>query len=115
MAGQLLAQRGRPSRVIPYQAVGREAIGRTDLSDLSVILLSQLDWGGSPARLRYLVKRLREAAPDATIVIALWSERQLALASEDARAEVGADAYVTSLREVVEWARPRQAALVATA
>ena len=57
---------------------------------------------GSPAQLRYLVKRLRQRAPSAKIVVGLWPEGEAALTDAAIQRQVGADHYVGSLRKAMD-------------
>jgi len=104
MLVQLFAQRGASVRRIRHDAVSREAIGLLDLSGVSVIVLSYLEVSGSPAQLRYLIKRLRQRAPQAVIVAGLWPEGEPVLRDADLQRTLGADHYAASLDLAVEAA-----------
>lgn len=56
---------------------------------------------GSPAQLRYLIRRLRQRAPAARIVVGLWPRGEAALSDRDIQREIGADLYVGSLKDAV--------------
>jgi len=71
---------------------------------VSVIVLSYLEVSGSPAQLRYLIKRLRQRAPQAAIVAGLWPEGEPMLRDGELQRALGADAYVASLALAVEAA-----------
>ena len=75
---------------------------RLGSSDVKVIVLSYLDMSDSTSHLRYLVRRLRQHAPGVRIIVGLWHAGDQV---EDAarRQAVGADAYVGSLRQTLEW------------
>ena len=60
-----------------------------------------LEITGTPAHLRYLIRRLRQKAPDVRILVGLWPAGEAVLAEERLRKAVGADVYVTSLRDAV--------------
>jgi len=102
MLVQLLAQRGVESQVIANETVSRDAIARADLSDVSVFLLSCFEPRGPSAHLRYLVKRLRQGAPGAMIIVGAWSE--LAPGGGEQRAVMEVDGYAATLREAVDRA-----------
>ena len=102
MLAQLLAQRGVAARRIANAAVSRDAIARLDVVDVDVIAISYLEVVGSPAQLRYLVRRLKERAPAARIVVGLWPQGEAALGDEAIQRALGADAYVGSLADAVE-------------
>jgi predicted PurR-regulated permease PerM len=101
---QLLAQSGIPARAIPHDAVSREAIGRADIAGARVLMLSYLQLAGSPAHLRYLIRRLRQRAPGAVVIVGLWPAGEAVLSSPDIQRAIGADRYVGTLREGVEAA-----------
>jgi predicted PurR-regulated permease PerM len=102
MLAQLLARRGVKTERIPHGAVSRDRIADLDLAGVPVITLSYLDLRGSPAHLKYLLRRLRQHAPHATIVVALWPAGAEPTADAADRQAVGADVYVGSLREAVD-------------
>jgi predicted PurR-regulated permease PerM len=104
MLAQLLAQQGIASRPIFHTLVGREAVAQLSLSDVGVIAVSCLELAGTPAHLRYLLRRLRQRAPDATVIAGLWPPDEALLNDAQAQAALGADHYVTSLRQAVDTA-----------
>ena len=104
MLAQLLVRRHAEPRRIGHAAVSRDAIAQLDLSGVRVIVLSYLELAGSPAHLRYLIRRLRQQAPDAAVVVGLWPEGEQALANADVQRAIGADRYVRSLAEATEAA-----------
>jgi hypothetical protein len=81
--------------------VSREAIGRVDLSGVDLVAISYLELSGSPAHLRFLVRRLRSKAPRARIVVGLWPEAT-GQGDADARAQIGADDYAGSLKQTLD-------------
>ncbi|MGU3314256.1 AI-2E family transporter [Sphingomonas sp. M6A6_1c] len=97
MMAQLLEQRDIAARTIPYGDVGRETIGSLDLAGVTTIMVSYLELNGSPAQLRYLVRRLRAKAPAARIIVGLWPQGEAALTDAAIQRELGADGYVGSL------------------
>lgn len=105
MISQLLSRRGVRTRVVTHDDVSRERVGRLDLLDVNVVVLSYLDLSGSTSHLRYLVRRLRQHAPGVRIVVGLWPAGDPA--DDTARKQaVGADAYVASLRQALERIQP---------
>ncbi len=97
MLVQLLAAHDVFARAIPNAAVRRDAIDSLDLSGVAVIAISYLEVIGSPAQLRYLIRRLRAQAPTARIVVGLWPQGEDALSDPEAQHTLGADRYVGSL------------------
>jgi hypothetical protein len=104
MLAQLLAQRGVAARRISHTSVSREMIAQLDLSSVSVIILSYLELEGTPAQLRYLIRRLRHRAPHAALIAGLWPEGEAVLTDAEAQKTLGGDRYVTSLREAIDAA-----------
>jgi hypothetical protein len=68
-----------------------------DLAGVTTIMVSYLELNGSPAQLRYLVRRLRAKAPAARIIVGLWPQGEAALTDAAIQQELGADGYVGSL------------------
>jgi predicted PurR-regulated permease PerM len=101
MLAQLLQKHGLDARVVPHDAVSRSNIIGLDVEDVAMVCISYLDISGNPAHLRYLLKRLRQRLPEAPILVGLWPADDAILTNEDLRAAVGADHYVTNLREAV--------------
>jgi predicted PurR-regulated permease PerM/methylmalonyl-CoA mutase cobalamin-binding subunit len=102
MLAQLLGQRGIEARRIPNDAVSRETIAALNVEAVDVIAISYLEVTGSPAKLRYLVRRLRERAPAARIIVGLWPQGEAALSDAAIQRTLGADRYVGSLADAVE-------------
>lgn len=101
MLAQLLGQRGVQVRRVANAAVSREAIATLDLAGVDVIAISYLELTGSPAQLRYLVRRLRDRAPEAWIIVGLWPQGEAALSDAAIQRALGADRYVGSLADAV--------------
>ena len=101
MLAQLLGERGTVARIVPNAEVSRERIATLDLAGADVIAISYLEVTGSPARLRYLIRRLREHAPGARIVVGLWPHEEAALSNAETQRMLGAERYVGSLTAAV--------------
>jgi predicted PurR-regulated permease PerM len=101
MLAQLLRKHRLGTQVAPHRAVSRSAIMGLDVSNVRMVCISYLDISGTPAHLRYLLRRLRQRVPDAPILVGLWPTDEAILKDEKLRAVVGADYYVASLREAV--------------
>jgi predicted PurR-regulated permease PerM len=101
MLGQLLQKHGLDARVVPHEAVSRSNIIGLDVEGVAMVCISYLDISGNPAHLRYLLKRLRQRLPNAPILVGLWPADDAILTDQELRAMVGADHYVTNLREAV--------------
>jgi predicted PurR-regulated permease PerM len=98
MLAQLLRQRGLEARMIANAQTSRQMIDLLDLTGIDVIAIAYLELTGSPAELRYLIKRLRQRAPAAKIIVGLWPEGEVILSDETIQHAVGADLYAASLR-----------------
>ncbi len=102
MLVQLLARQGAATRRVRHSAVARDQIAQLDVANIAVILLSYLDMTGASSHLRYLIKRLRQHAPQATIIVGLWPGDAGDDESNARLNAIGADVYVKSLREAIE-------------
>lgn len=99
---QLMEHHRVERRAISHDAVSRDRIGALDLSGISVILLAYAELSQSPAHLRFLIKRVRERAPHAKIVVGLWAKNEAALTDSGIQQAIGADRYVGSLNQALE-------------
>jgi predicted PurR-regulated permease PerM len=102
MLAQLLRKHGLGARVIGHQAVSRDRIRDLDLTGVAMICISYLDISGSPAHLRYLLERLKRRAPHLPVLVGLWPVGEKVLTDATLGRQVGADVYVSSLRQAVE-------------
>lgn len=103
MLAQLLRKHNLGSRVAPHEAASREYISALDIAGVAMVCISYLEISGSPAHLRYLVRRLRGRLPTGTpILVDLWPAEDEVLHDHALQSLVGADHYTTSLREAVE-------------
>jgi predicted PurR-regulated permease PerM len=82
MLAQLLQKHGLGTRVEGADAVATMNILRLETSGVAMVCLSYLD-AGSPAHMRYTIRRMRRILPAAQMVLACW----------------GADADMAALRE----------------
>jgi predicted PurR-regulated permease PerM len=101
MLAQLLEQRGVTVQRVVHAAVSRDRIAEIDLDDVTIVAISYLDPAASPGHLRYLVKRLRQRSPHASVVVGLWPEGGAVATDIGVRTSVGADGYVGSLHQAV--------------
>ncbi|WP_342111376.1 AI-2E family transporter [Methylobacterium sp. SI9] len=102
MLAQLLRKHGLGARVTSYQSASREGIRELDLAGVAMVCISYLDITGNPSHLRYLLERLKRRAPGIPILVGLWPVGEKVLTDAALGREVGADAYVSSLREAVD-------------
>ena len=115
MLAQLLDKHGMGARVVGYEEVSREAIQDFEAAGAAMACVSYLDINGSPAHLRYLIKRLRQRLPKGTpILVGLWPAADTALSDVGMQAAIGADYFTSSLGQsvtaCVEAARKVEAA-----
>jgi len=101
MLAQLLGKHGMRARVVSQEAASRGRIASLDAEGVAMVCVSYLEASGSPSSLRYLMQRLRQRLPGAPILVGLWQADAALLADERLRAAVGADHYVTALRDAV--------------
>ncbi len=101
MLVQLLAKHGLRGRVVSHDAVSRARAMSLDVAGVAMVCVSYLEASGSPAPLRYMMRRLRQRLPGAPILVGLWQADEALLGDERLRAMIGADHYVTSLRDTV--------------
>jgi predicted PurR-regulated permease PerM len=103
MLAQLLRKHHLGSRVAPHEAASREHIAALNIEGVAMVCISYLEISGSPAHLRYLVRRLRGRLPKGTpILVGLWRTEDEVLHDDALQSLVGGDHYTTSLREAVE-------------
>ncbi len=100
MLAQLLNKHGLGTRVVPHSAVSRREIFNLDMTSVQMVCISYLEISGTPAHLRYLLRRLKQKAKAPTLV-GLWPAEDAVLKSETMRATLGANYYVSSLRDAV--------------
>lgn len=101
MLAQLLRKHGLGARVTRYDAASRDAITSLDVTGVAMICVSYLDIRGKPSHLRYLLQRLRRRAPGRPILVGLWPPEDEVIKNRQVQSLIGADYYVTSLREAV--------------
>ena len=61
-----------------------------------MIVLCYVEISGTPAHLRYLLRRLRKQAPEARILVGIWQADHPVFRDDSLRAAIGADQYVSS-------------------
>ena len=101
MLVQLLDKHDIGARVVPREAASRGQIDALDARDVAMVCVLSVEMSGSPANLRPLIRRLRQRCPKAAILVGVWSAEDTVLKDQAARRQMGADIYVTSLRDAV--------------
>ncbi len=107
MLAQVLGKRGIRARVVSHESVTRSQVASLDLSGVRLLLVSYIEGANSLSPLRYLIRRLRQRAGEAEIVVGMWTQAEGADESERVQIAVGADRYVTSLRDAVALAEEK--------
>lgn len=102
MLEQLLDKHDIGTRVVSREAVSRGQIATLDAHDVAMVCILYVDMAGSPANLRPLIRRLRQRCPKAAILVGIWPEDDPVLKDQTARRQMGADIYVSSLRDAVQ-------------
>jgi hypothetical protein len=102
MLVQLLRKHGLGAELVPHEAASRARVLGLAVEGTAMICLSYLEISGSPAHLRYLLRRLKQRAPDAKILVGLWPAEDAVLSDEKMRTAIGADYYVSSLHQAVK-------------
>jgi predicted PurR-regulated permease PerM len=97
MLKHVLECQGYRARLVTHEAAARGAIVNLDLAGIDTIVISYLELTGAPAQLRFLIRRLRQKAPNARIIVGLWLRDEPALDDSAVQTTIGADAYVSTL------------------
>lgn len=100
MLAQLLGKHNLGAQVVQNEAVTRANIARLNATGVKMICVSYLEFGGAPAHLRYLVRRLRKHLPDVPVLVGMW-RADLAAGAESLCTAIDADHCVSSLRDAV--------------
>ncbi len=100
MLAQLIGKRGIGARVVAHADIGsRAALAVMDIADVRMICLCHASIAGTPANLRYTVRRLRSRLPAAIILVNLPSTE---FSGDDRlRTAIGADLYSDALATAV--------------
>lgn len=101
MLAQLLEKHGLPAPVQPFTDVASARSFKIDAPDARLVCLSYFGSAGSPAHVRYLIRRLRRAMPNARFLAGFWMLRDHDDKAEEWRAAVGAHLVATSLSQAV--------------
>jgi predicted PurR-regulated permease PerM len=96
MVAMVAGAHGVSARVLLPSTLSAANLANLDLSDAALVCLSYFDCK-TPARIQYAARRAKSKAPDAKIMLGLWTATDSAL--EAIRAEVGADFAVNTLHE----------------
>lgn len=103
MLCELLAAEGVEAATKIAEASAREKLYALEMKHVALVCVLYLDPRGVPANARLLVRLLRQRNPEAKIVVGLVNKTETG--NEEKLAKIGADEYVSSLREITEIAR----------
>lgn len=101
MLAQLLGKHGIGAQALPHTEVARDQIGRLETAGVVMVCISYLEITGSPAHLRYLLRRLKGRLAGVPILVGLWPAEEAVLTDKAAQATIGADLYASSLHGAV--------------
>ncbi|MGO4706249.1 AI-2E family transporter [Microvirga sp. 2MCAF38] len=101
MLAQLLEKHGLGSQVVPAEAVSRIAIADLDTEGVKMVCVSSLEFGGTPARLRYLVRRLKVRMPDVPVIVGIWRADAMPTETDALCTTLGVDGCVVTLHDGV--------------
>jgi predicted PurR-regulated permease PerM len=103
MLAQLLVKHELGARVAAHEAASRDGIASLELEGVAMVCISYLEITGTPAHLRYLIRRLRvRLAIGTPILVGLWPAEDEVRREQALQSLVGADYYTSSLGEAVE-------------
>jgi len=102
MLAQLLGKHGIGARVIPHDQVARDRLTTLDLDGVAMICLCYVEIAGSPAQLRYLLRRLHQRLSEQKVLVGIWPADDPMLSDARERASLGIDHATGSLRQSVE-------------
>jgi predicted PurR-regulated permease PerM len=101
LLAHVLSKHGFGTAVVSHQSVSRGGVNPAQAQRAKMTCLAYLEISGAPAHLRYLVQRLRRNLPSMPMVVGLWPVDDVIHRDEQARARLGADHYVVTLREAL--------------
>jgi predicted PurR-regulated permease PerM len=96
MVAMVAGVHGVPARVLLPSTLSAANLADLDLSDAALVCLSYFDCK-MPARIQYAARRAKSKAPNAKVMLGLWTATDSVL--ETVRVEVGADFAVNTLHE----------------
>jgi predicted PurR-regulated permease PerM len=103
MAVQVLCLAGFGAQMLPNLALGTTEAPPADA--VRLCCLSVLEEGSSVSAIRYFLKRLRKAMPDAMLVVGLWHADGTSPLLAELRTGAGDEHLVLSIGELLAYAR----------
>lgn len=101
LLAQLLERQGISARVQPFADVVSAKSFKIDALDAPLVCLSYFGAVGSPAHVRYLIRRLRRLMPNARFLAGFWMLAEQPSKAEEWRTAVGAQLVATSLAQAL--------------
>lgn len=101
MLSQLLRKHDLGARVLSREEVARARIATLDTQGVAMVCILYLEIATAHSQLRYLIRRIRSRLPQASIVVGLWDAANPIMSDEGQQIALGAQHYVTSLRDAV--------------
>jgi len=98
---QLLRKQGLTAEVLPKDAVSRAAMTQFN-KNAPIFCICYIDDLGRASHLRFLLRRLRQRLPSAGLLVITWPSDHLLLSDDAMRTSLGADQYLSSLRQAVD-------------
>lgn len=99
---QLLGKHGIGARVVPHDMVARDRVTALDLDGVAMICVCYVEITGTPAQLRYLLRRLHQRLSGQKVLVGLWPAGDAMLVDTRERRSLGIDHATCSLRQSVE-------------
>lgn len=99
---QLLGKHDLDCRVVPHDTASRAGMQGMAVTAPTTVCIFYLNIDGIPSHLRYLVRRVQQRFPDASIVVGLWTSGDTDHWSEALQSAIGAHHYATSVRSMVD-------------
>jgi hypothetical protein len=98
---KLLEKHGVSARVQPFADVVSARSCKIDALDAPLVCLSYFGAVGSPAHVRYLIRRFRRLMPNARFLAGFWMLAEQPNKAEEWRTAVGAQLVATSLAQAL--------------
>jgi hypothetical protein len=95
LLSQLFRQHGLAAMNSFHEAASRRKVGSLELKNIAVVSVLYLELSGTPAHVRFLVRRLKERNSQTKLILGLLQKGSTATSEQTAK--LGADEYVSSL------------------
>jgi predicted PurR-regulated permease PerM len=102
LLSQLFRQRGVEATNGLHEAASRRKVGSLELKNIAAVSVLYLELSGTPAHVRFLIRRLKERNSQTKLILGLLQKDSTATPEQTAK--LGADEYVSSLERAVSAA-----------